>query len=152
MKKSYHIVCTFFDFEHVGNLACIYNTQFYFIRYIDPSYETRDSDFYVPRDEAFAEIKDIQFNTTTASSGVKTILESLDTILTDINLGFDSFEDMDELYKQGFPLPSSLGSNNLTLLQKAIPRLIKVANDSQNLLRFDTPEALKSKKIYDYMI
>ncbi|GAU46321.1 hypothetical protein TSUD_401920 [Trifolium subterraneum] len=99
----------------------------------DPSYEKRDSSsFYVPRDEAFAEIKETQFDTTTASSGVKTILESLDTILTDIDLGFVSFEDIDTLYKEGFQLPSSVDSNKLTLLQKVIPKLIKAANDSQN--------------------
>ncbi|CAJ2668648.1 unnamed protein product [Trifolium pratense] len=115
----------------------------------DPSYETRDSSsFYVPRDEAFAEIKEIQFDTTTASSGVKTILESLDTILTDIDLGFVSFEDIDTLYKEGFQLPSSLDSNKLTLLQKVIPKLIKATNDSQNFLRFDTPEALKRDKFF----
>jgi lipoxygenase len=118
--------------------------------YIDPSYEKRDSSsFYVPRDEAFAEIKETQFDTTTASSGVKTVLESLDTILTDIDLGFVSFEDIDTLYKEGFQLPSSLDSNKLTLLQKVIPKLIKASNDSQNFLRFDTPEPLKSKHIYD---
>lgn len=107
--------------------------------------------FYVPRDEAFAEIKNIQFNATTVSSGVKTVLESLDTIFTDIDLGFDSFEDIDTLFKEGFQLPTSLDSNKLNLLQKVIPRFIKAANDSQNVLRFDTPEALKSKHVYFFL-
>lgn len=78
-------------------------------------------------------------------------MESLDTIFTDIDLGFDSFEDIDTLFKEGFQLPSSLDSNNLNLLQKVIPRFIKAANDSQNVLRFDTPEALKSKHIYFFL-
>ncbi|KAI5406934.1 hypothetical protein KIW84_053260, partial [Lathyrus oleraceus] len=114
----------------------------------DSSYEKRDLNFYVPRDEAFAEIKKIQFNATTVSSGVKTVLESLDTIFTDIDLGFDSFEDIDTLFKEGFQLPTSLDSNKLNLLQKVIPRFIKAANDSQNVLRFDTPEALKRDKFF----
>lgn len=116
--------------------------------YIDPSYEKRVSSFYVPRDDAFAEIKQTQFDATTISSGLKAVLESLDAILTDEDLGFVSFEDIDTLYKEGITLPSTLDSNSLTLFQRVIPKLIKAANDSQNLLRFDTPEALKSKHIY----
>lgn len=76
------------------------------------------------------------------------VLESLDTILTDQNLGFVSFEDIDTLYKEGFHLPP-LKTDGLTFLQKIIPKLIKVSNDSQNILRFDSPEPLKSK--YNYI-
>ncbi|XP_004501998.1 linoleate 13S-lipoxygenase 2-1, chloroplastic-like [Cicer arietinum] len=114
----------------------------------DPSYEKKDLIFYVPRDEAFAEIKQLQFGTTTASSGLKTVLDSLDAILSDIDLGFVSFEDIDALYKEGFHLPKSLDSNKLTFLQKFITKLIKVTNDNQNLLKFDTPEALKRDKFF----
>lgn len=110
--------------------------------------EKKGLSFYVPRDEAFAEIKQIQFTTTTISSGLSAILESLDAILTDQNLGFVSFEDIDTLYKEGYHLPNLKG-NGLTLLQRVIPKFIKAANDSQNILRFDTPEALKSKYIYN---
>ncbi|XP_061347779.1 linoleate 13S-lipoxygenase 2-1, chloroplastic-like [Gastrolobium bilobum] len=113
----------------------------------DPSSETRSSSFYVPRDETFAEIKQTQFTTTTVSSGLSAILESLDAILSDQNLGFVSFEDIDTLYKEGFHLPP-LKASGLTLLQRIIPKLIKAANDSQNLLRFDTPEAVKRDKFF----
>lgn len=115
----------------------------------DPLYEKRSSSFYVPRDESFAEIKQTQFKTSAISSGLSAIFQSLDTILTDQNLGFVNFEDIETLYKEGFHLPP-LKSNGLTLLQKIIPKLIKVANDSQNILRFDTPEPFKSK--FNYII
>ncbi|KAJ1394352.1 PLAT/LH2 domain, partial [Sesbania bispinosa] len=105
----------------------------------DPSSEKKSSNFYVPRDEVFSEIKQAQFNSTAISSGISAVLESIDTILTDQNLGFVSFEDIDTLYKEGFHLPP-LKANGLSLLQRVIPRIIKAANDGQNLLRFDTPE------------
>lgn len=128
-----------------------YENFIYFL-YIDPSSEKKGLTFYVPRDEAFAEIKQIQFATTTVSSGLSAILESLDAILTNQDHGFDSFEDIDTLYKEGFDLPTLDNSSGLTLLQRVLPKFFKAANDHQNLLRFDTPEAFKSKHVFDYMI
>ncbi|CAK8566860.1 unnamed protein product [Lathyrus sativus] len=114
----------------------------------DPLYEKRSTlNFYVPRDESFSGIKQTQFNTSTISSGLTAVIQSLDTILTDQNLGFSSFEDIEEIFKEGFHLPP-LKFNDLTFLQKVIPKLIKVANDSQNLLRFDTPEPLKRDRFF----
>ncbi|KAK7243381.1 hypothetical protein RIF29_38176 [Crotalaria pallida] len=113
----------------------------------DPPSEKKSLSFYVPRDEAFAEIKKTQFNTTTISSGLSAILKSLDALLTDQNLGFVSFLDIDMLYKEGFHLPNLKGKS-LTLLQRVIPKFIKAANDTQNVLRFDTPEPLKRDKFF----
>ncbi|TKY50041.1 Linoleate 13S-lipoxygenase 2-1 [Spatholobus suberectus] len=113
----------------------------------DPSSEKRSSNIYVPRDETFSDIKQSQFNMTTISSGLSAISESLDAILTDQNLGFRSFEDIDTLYKEGFQLPP-LKDNGLKFLQRAIPRLIEAVNDSQNLLRFDTPETVKRDRFF----
>nr|KYP76388.1 hypothetical protein KK1_020629 [Cajanus cajan] len=113
----------------------------------DPLSEIKSSGFYVPRDEAFSKIKQSQFTTSTVSLGLNAIFESLDTILTDPNLGFVSFEDIDTLYKEGFHMPP-LKANGLTLLQRVIPKMIKVANDSQNILRFDAPEAFKRDRFF----
>ncbi|XP_045809749.1 linoleate 13S-lipoxygenase 2-1, chloroplastic-like [Trifolium pratense] len=114
----------------------------------DPRYETRSSlNFYVPRDESFSETKQTQFNTSTITLGITAAIQSLDTILTDPNLGFASFEDIEKIYKQGFQLPP-FKSNDLTFLQKVIPKLIQVANDSQNLLRFDAPEPFKRDRFF----
>ncbi|RDX66659.1 Linoleate 13S-lipoxygenase 2-1, chloroplastic, partial [Mucuna pruriens] len=113
----------------------------------DPSSEKRSSSFYVPRDETFSDTKQSQFRMSTISSGTSAVLESLDAILTDQNLGFRSFEDIDTIYKEGFQLPPLKG-NGLTFLQKTIPRLINAANDSQNLLRFDTPETVKRDRFF----
>ncbi|XP_027190278.1 linoleate 13S-lipoxygenase 2-1, chloroplastic-like [Cicer arietinum] len=113
----------------------------------DPQYETRNLDFYVPRDEKFAETKQTQFNTSTISLGLTAVIQSLDTILTDQNLGFANFEDIEALYKEGFNLPP-FKSDDLTFIQKVIPKLIKVANDSQNVLRFDPPEPFKRDRLF----
>jgi len=83
------------------------------------------------------------------TTGISAVLESLDAILTDQDLGFRSFEDIETIYKEGFHLPA-LKDSGLNFLQSVIPRLIKVANDSQNLLRFDTPETVKSKNTYNH--
>lgn len=120
----------------------VYSTIFV---HADPLYEERSTlDFYVPRDEAFAETKQTQFNTSAVSLGLTTIIQSLDAIVTDINLGFANFEDIEAIYKEGFQLPN-LESNDSNFLQKLIPKFFKHANDSQNVVRFDTPEPYKSK-------
>ncbi|XP_004501997.1 linoleate 13S-lipoxygenase 2-1, chloroplastic-like [Cicer arietinum] len=113
----------------------------------DPVYEKRNSTFYVPRDEKFAETKQTQFNTSTISLGLTAIIQSLDTILVDPNLGFADFEDIEAFYKEGYTLPP-LKSNDLTFLQRVIPKFIKVGNDSQNIVRFDTPEPLKRDRFF----
>ncbi|XP_020205956.1 linoleate 13S-lipoxygenase 2-1, chloroplastic [Cajanus cajan] len=110
----------------------------------DPLYEKRALNYYVPRDEVFGDTKQTQFTTTTVSSGLSAVLESLDAILSDINIGFESFEDINELYKEGFELPP-LQANGLNFLQRVIPKII---NDKQNLLRFDTPEAFKRNRFF----
>lgn len=113
----------------------------------DPSSESRSGSFYVPRDEAFAEVKQVQFTTTTASSGLTALLQFLDTIVLDQNLGFANFSDIDALYKQGFNLPP-LNDNTLGLLRSVVPKLIKAVSDTQQALRFDPPETVSSKCCY----
>lgn len=116
----------------------------YWCLYTDPLSERKCLNIFVPRDEAFAEIKQLQFTTTTISLGLSAILASLDTIFIDQNLGFASFQDIDMLYKEGYHLPHP-EPKWLTLLQKVIPSFIKVATDNKKTLHFDTPEAVKSK-------
>ncbi|KAI5406937.1 hypothetical protein KIW84_053261 [Lathyrus oleraceus] len=114
----------------------------------DQLYETRTTlDFYVPRDESFSETKQTQFNSSTISLGLTTIIQSLDSILTDLKLGFASFEDIDAIYKDGFQLPT-LEPNDSTILQRVIPKLIKDADDSKDVLRFDTPESFKRDRFF----
>ncbi|QCD79112.1 lipoxygenase [Vigna unguiculata] len=113
----------------------------------DPSTEKRSSSFYVPRDDAFSDTKESQFKMNAITTGISAVLESLDAILTDQDLGFRSFEDIETIYKEGFHLPA-LKDSGLNFLQSVIPRLIKVANDSQNLLRFDTPETVKRDRFF----
>lgn len=100
---------------------------------------------YVPRDEVFGETKQTQFTATTVSSGLKAILQSIASVVDNQNLVFSSFEDIDMLFKDGFSIPQLKNSG---LLQRIIPTLVRAASDSEQILRFDTPEPMKSKHIH----
>ncbi|KAI4305825.1 hypothetical protein L6164_029167 [Bauhinia variegata] len=110
----------------------------------DPLSEERSSSFYVPRDEEFAEVKQTQFTATTLSAGVSAVLQFLDTVLTDQNMGFESYDEIENLYKDGYSLPPSTASN---LLQAVVPTLIKAVSDSQVLL-FETPEPFQKDRFF----
>lgn len=107
--------------------------------------EKKSASVYVPRDEAFAEIKQTQFTKTIVSSGLRAILQSLDSVVTTQNLAFSSFEDIDMLFKDGFTVPQL---KHKGLLQSIIPSLIKAASDSEQVLRFDPPEPIKSEYVF----
>lgn len=108
---------------------------------------------YVPRDEAFGEEKQLHFTTTTASSGLKTVIQVIDAALIDSNLGFQRFSEIDSLFKEGFTLPplhnySHKNNNDHHLLQSLIPKVLKAVSDTTQVLRFETPETINSKFIY----
>ncbi|KAI4308313.1 hypothetical protein L6164_031399 [Bauhinia variegata] len=113
----------------------------------DPSSETRSTSFYVPRDEQFAEKKQEQFTGTTLSSGLSAVLQFLDTVLTDQNQGFESYDDIQMLFKDGFTMPQlKWGASNL--LQAVIPRVIKAASESKEVLLFETPQTIKKDRFF----
>ncbi|XP_028763111.1 linoleate 13S-lipoxygenase 2-1, chloroplastic-like [Neltuma alba] len=115
------------------------------LSHADPLSEKRSISMYVPRDEVFGETKQTQFTATTASSGLKAILQSLNSVAANKNLVFSSFEDINMLFKDGFSVPQL---KNDGLLQRIIPTLIKAASDSDQILRFDTPETVKRDSFF----
>ncbi|KAG6403145.1 hypothetical protein SASPL_135362 [Salvia splendens] len=104
----------------------------------DPLSESRSSDMYVPRDEAFSEIKQATFNAKTVYSVVHALVPSLKTTLADPDLGFPFFSAIDTLFNEGVVLPDIPTTG---FLGNIVPRLVRAIEDTGNsVLRFETPE------------
>ncbi|XP_065874673.1 linoleate 13S-lipoxygenase 2-1, chloroplastic [Euphorbia lathyris] len=103
----------------------------------DPLSESRSGiETYVPRDEAFSEIKDAAFIGKTVKSVLHSLVPQIAIRLLDKTLGFPYFNAIDSLFKQGVVLPkgTKLG---------AVPRLVKTAKDGgDDILRFEIPEMI----------
>ncbi|PKA62901.1 Linoleate 13S-lipoxygenase 2-1, chloroplastic [Apostasia shenzhenica] len=108
----------------------------------DPLSEKRGGSFYIPRDEAFSEVKNQQFSTKTLRSVLHALVPSINSALVDKRLGFPYFTAIDSLFNEGISLPSeSVGS----FFRSFIPRLIKVISEVDDvLLRFEIPEMMDS--------
>ncbi|XP_050376085.1 linoleate 13S-lipoxygenase 2-1, chloroplastic-like [Argentina anserina] len=110
----------------------------------DPLSEERSSDVYVPRDEAFAEVKLVTFAAKTLKSVLHALLPQLEIALVNPNLGFPYFTAIDSLYDEGVTMPKPKTTG---LFQSIIPRLVKAINESQDdLLLFETPEIIDRDK------
>ncbi|KAK9068665.1 hypothetical protein SSX86_012780 [Deinandra increscens subsp. villosa] len=110
----------------------------------DPLSESRSGDFYVPRDDAFSEIKDLTFNAKTVASVLKAVLPSLETTMIDQDLGFPYFTAIDSLFNEGVNLPVI---ESKVFLGNVLPRLLKSIEDAQNnILLFETPEMIDRDK------
>ncbi|XP_034202485.1 linoleate 13S-lipoxygenase 2-1, chloroplastic-like [Prunus dulcis] len=110
----------------------------------DPLSETRSSSVYVPRDEAFSEIKELTFAGKTLKSVLHALLPSLETALINPELGFPYFTAIDSLFNEGVTLPKPKTSG---FFQTIIPRLVKTITDGgDDLLLFETPEIIDRDK------
>ncbi|KAA8549574.1 hypothetical protein F0562_001408 [Nyssa sinensis] len=111
----------------------------------DPLSETRGGlTFYVPRDEAFSEVKELTFAGNALYSVLHAVVPSLETALVDSNLGFPYFTAIDSLFNEGVNLPP-LNKNGF--LRDLLPRIVKFVNDTkQDILRFETPELIDRDK------
>ncbi|KAE8711306.1 Detected protein of unknown function [Hibiscus syriacus] len=65
-----------------------------------------EAGFYVSRDEAFSEVKQLTFSTNFMHSMLTTIIPWLKATILDPDLGFPTFNAIDELYTQGLNLPA----------------------------------------------
>ncbi|GER25055.1 lipoxygenase [Striga asiatica] len=101
---------------------------------------SRSSDLYVPRDEAFSEVKQETFSAKTLSSVLRVLVPSVRTSIIDSNLGFPHFTAIDTLFNEGFLLPDIPTTG---LLGNAIPRLVRfVRNTKNSVLQFETPQLI----------
>lgn len=117
---------------------------FYFFFWgADPLTESRSGDIYVPRDEAFSEVKSLTFSGKTLYSVVHALIPSLENIATDKDLGFPYFTAIEQLFNEGLPLPPHQTGG---ILGDIIPRLVKFVSDvEKNVLLFETPQLFDSK-------
>ncbi|RVX13016.1 Linoleate 13S-lipoxygenase 2-1, chloroplastic [Vitis vinifera] len=111
---------------------------------IDPKAETRSSTVYVPRDEAFSDVKELTFSTNTLYSALHAVVPAIESVITDTSLGFPLFTKIDELYNQGINVPNL---KKHKVLQDILPRLVRaITNSADGVLQFETPQLLLRDK------
>ncbi|KAL0904751.1 hypothetical protein M5K25_026899 [Dendrobium thyrsiflorum] len=112
----------------------------------DPKMEKRAGNFYIPRDEAFSEIKQAQFSAKTLRSVMHAVVPSINSALVDRNRSFPYFTAIDSLFDEGLNLGDQ-GDNAGNVFSTVIPRLIKVVSEADDfLLRFEIPEMMERDK------
>ncbi|XWS71118.1 hypothetical protein CRYUN_Cryun03dG0111000 [Craigia yunnanensis] len=111
----------------------------------DPASEKKSNIFYVPRDECFSEVKQLTFSAKTLYSVFHAVIPSLQTAIVDKDLGFPYFTAIDQLFNEGIDLPPQDKQN---LWRSLLPRLLKAISDSDNVLRFETPETMERDKFF----
>ncbi|KAK4254874.1 hypothetical protein QN277_007951 [Acacia crassicarpa] len=112
----------------------------------DPLSEQRSSSVYVPRDEAFSEVKQLTFSTNAVSSVLHGLVPALQTAMIDSSLGFPLFSSIDSLFNEGVNLPPL---KTKSFLRTLLPRLVKFINDAeQDILRFETPPTMDRDRFF----
>ncbi|KAJ9555751.1 hypothetical protein OSB04_010365 [Centaurea solstitialis] len=105
----------------------------------DPLSESRTLlPFYVPRDEAFSEIKDVSFGARALYTVLHAVIPTLDAVLTGKDEGFKLFTDINLLYNEGINVPDA--DNGLL---SVLPNLFHDASNAANsVIKFETPEII----------
>ncbi|EEF48844.1 lipoxygenase, putative [Ricinus communis] len=111
----------------------------------DSSSEIRKSGFYVPRDEAFSEVKHLTFSAKTLYLLFNALVPSIGSVIVDHELGFPYFTAIDSLFTEGISMPP-LESEGFW--QKTLPRLFKSITDGKDVLRFETPKTTERDKFF----
>ncbi|KAK4785903.1 hypothetical protein SAY86_002592 [Trapa natans] len=111
----------------------------------DPESESNGSSIYVPRDEAFSEVKNATFTGKTVNSVLHAVLPAVHAAAIDTDLSFPFFTDINELYNDGITLPKPQEKR----LTDFIPSLIKSVQDAtESVLKFETPEAMQRDSFF----
>lgn len=110
--------------------------------FADPLSESRSLSVYVPRDEAFSEVKQMTFSAKTLYSVLHSLVPMIQTSVIDSELGFPHFTAIETPFNEGFDLPAQSATG---FLGNILPRLVKAITDVENnILRFETPEIIDS--------
>ncbi|XP_039144539.1 probable lipoxygenase 6 [Dioscorea cayenensis subsp. rotundata] len=97
---------------------------------------------YVPRDEAFEELKQGAFSAGRLKAVLHSLIPSLIATISSDKHNFQGFHDIDLLYKEGVLLKMQIQDH---LLRK-LPIVRKIQESSEGLLRYDTPSILSKDK------
>lgn len=103
---------------------------------------------YVPRDEAFEELKQGAFSAGRLRAVLHNFIPSLIASISADNHDFQGFHHIDNLYKEGLVLKLGLQEH----LIKKLPFVRKIQESSEGLLRYDTPRILSSKHCVQFLI
>jgi len=109
--------------------------------HVDPSSEKRVSAFYVPRDEAFSEVKQLTFSAKTLYSLFHALIPSIGNVIDDANLGFPYMTAIDSLFSEGIEMPPLTKEG---FWKEVMPRLFKVIAGGGDVLRFEVPKPMES--------
>ncbi|WOL02641.1 putative lipoxygenase 6 [Canna indica] len=97
---------------------------------------------YVPRDEAFEEMKQDAFSAGRLKAVLHSLIPSLIASISADNQDFKGFHHIDNLYKEGLILKLGLQEH----LVKKLPFVQKIQESSEGLLRYDTPRIISKDK------
>ncbi|KAK1282325.1 hypothetical protein QJS10_CPB22g01456 [Acorus calamus] len=110
----------------------------------DPLSEKRSKFIYVPRDEAFSEVKELQFSAKTMKSLMHALLPSISTAMAESKKSFPLFAAIDSLFHEGVKIPNPQPEG---FFQAIMPRLVKTITHSGNdLLLFEAPAIMERDK------
>ncbi|ERN11645.1 hypothetical protein AMTR_s00022p00207170 [Amborella trichopoda] len=100
---------------------------------------------YVPRDEAFSELKQAQFGLKTLKSVLHALIPGVEAFVEDKNMSFEFFNDIDLLFKNEVRFHKTDGEGSI-LNSLLLPRLVKRAVDGgSEVLQFEIPSIMDRK-------
>ncbi|KAH7547072.1 hypothetical protein FEM48_Zijuj01G0268400 [Ziziphus jujuba var. spinosa] len=99
---------------------------------------------YVPRDEQFEESKQDTFSFGRLKAVLHSLIPSLKASFSAENRDFSGFSDIDNLYSEGVLL--KLGLQDELIKKLPLPTLVSRFQESQGILRYDTPKILSKDK------
>ncbi|XP_062083947.1 linoleate 13S-lipoxygenase 2-1, chloroplastic-like isoform X3 [Humulus lupulus] len=108
--------------------------------------ESRSSDFYVPRDEEFAEVKSNNFSLKTVYSLVNGVIPMLREALIDDD--FPYFTAIDVLYDEGIKIPPATKGDIKEVIKNVNARIYKAVSDLDDFLQFELPPTMDKDKFF----
>ncbi|KAG6477244.1 hypothetical protein ZIOFF_066496 [Zingiber officinale] len=119
-----------------------YRASFHGTDMLAESRVEKPNPIYVPRDEAFEELKQGAFAAGRLKAVLHSFIPSLIASISADNHDFKGFHHIDNLYKEGLILKLGLQEH----LLKKLPFVKKIQESSEGLLRYDTPSILTKDK------
>lgn len=106
---------------------------------------------YVPRDEQFEESKQDTFSFGRLKAVLHNLIPSLKASVSADNHEFSGFSDIDNLYSEGVLL--KLGFQDELIKKLPLLKMVsKIKENSQGLLRYDTPKIVSSKCPFSFLL
>lgn len=100
---------------------------------------------YVPRDEAFEEIKQNTFSAGRLKALLHNLVPLIAATLSSSDIPFTNFTDIDKLYKDGVVLNDDKDSQKNKFLSETLDKVFSV---SKRLLKYEIPAIIRRKLTY----